>query len=629
MTASFFQTGNTASWWLDAEDDADEDDPFKGQENEKDCTIFVLDCNEDMFTEMKSMDGNNLSIFATVCKAIENALKRKIIKSKDDLVCFILFNVLETNNSMKLSNIYLVSEPNCPSASLIKQIRDLPITFNNTFNSLKNKKQCDFRDLLWTLQNIFSEVDIKGTKYGSKRAFIFTNNDDPVHKDVNATIAKAKDMLESGMEISVFPLSENFRIKHFYGNICTFNLDEMTTESQFRAVCPSLPDLEHDLRVKEMKKRCLSSVPLTIGPNFKMAVKMYSLFRRATKESPSWLDARTNQPLTTQTRWICNDTGQILDDSQIKTYHEYGPTKEKIYFTKAEMKELKTFGNPSLTLMGFKPLDRLKPYYQFKPSNFIYPDEQRCVGSTVAFDALTKAMNELQQFAVCRYIARKQSAPCFVALVAQIEKIDRVNEKQIQSAGMHMIHLPFADDIRKIDIDGMNKMKRCNKKEDDALLDQCGQIIEILTCPDLSQPTNPVLQKHYDALEAIALDMDEDDEEDVFLDEIEPDDEGMLQAAEREIDALLESIAIRCGAEEEKVKPTRKRKANDGGTGAKKKKRKVEISNENLDWKKLAENDELKSLKVKDLKVYLSQNGLKMSGKKADLIERIKGHIGL
>ena len=215
-------------------------------------------------------------------------------------------------------------------------------------------------------------------------------------------------------------------------------------EAHFQENCPSLKDLEDGLRVKEMKKRSVASVPLTIGPDFKMAVKMYSLYRRATKESPQWLDARTNQPLTTETRWICADTGQILDpDQQIRTYHEYGPSKERVYFTKDEMKELKTFGNPSLTLMGFKPLERLKSYHQIKPSQFIYPDEERCNGSTLAFNALIQAMTQLKQFAVCRYIFRKVSVPRFVALVAQNED----PEKNIDP-GMNMIFLPYADDIR-------------------------------------------------------------------------------------------------------------------------------------------------------------------------------------
>ena len=432
-------------------------------------------------------------------------------------------------------------------------------------------------------------------------------------------------------------------------------MDEISTEMQFKAFCPTLDDLEDDLRVKEMKKRSVASVPLTIGPNFKMAVKMYSLYKRATKESPQWLDSRTNQPLTVETRWICSDTGQILDDSQIRTYHEYGPTKERIYFTKDEMKKLKTFGTPSLTLMGFKPIEKLKPYYQYKPSQFIYPDEERCNGSTLAMDALIKAMIELKQYAVCRYIFRKVSVPRFVALIPQNEEIDTDTNKQINPSGLNMIFLPYADDIRSIDPPGIEEMKRADietNENHEKLSKKCEEIIDKLLIEEMPQPTNIQLQSHYDALEALALeqlndndDDDEDGDDDMkdlsnTNDELMPDDEGMLDAAKTEIEEFLE-LMTELGefdpSSNNKPKATRgKRKAADSNQGGAKKrkaaKRKASDTASNaadLNWKTLAENDELKSMKVKELKVYLSENGLKMSGKKADLIKRIEDHLGV
>eukprot|EP00484_Ammonia_sp_Unknown_P026483 CAMPEP_0197030270 /NCGR_PEP_ID=MMETSP1384-20130603/9537_1 /TAXON_ID=29189 /ORGANISM="Ammonia sp." /LENGTH=685 /DNA_ID=CAMNT_0042459585 /DNA_START=33 /DNA_END=2090 /DNA_ORIENTATION=- len=680
--SSFFQSSDISSWWLD-KDEADDEDPFKAEENEKDCTLFLIDCNEKMFTEKLSKHEENKanemhiksdhddekisSVFHAVCNAASDALKHKIIKSKDDVVCFLLFNVLETKNAMKLSNIFLFSEPDVPSAKLIKSVRDLPLTFSSQFQSLKDGKQCDFRDLLWTLQNIFAEIDVKGTKYGSKRAFIFTNNDSPHHSDLSATKSKASDMLDAGIEIAVFPLVSNFQIKRFYGDICTFNMDELSTESQYRAVCPSLEDLKDDLRVKEMKKRSTVSCPLSIG-DFHLAVKMYSLYRRATKDSPTYLDARTNQPLVTETRWICSDTGQILEDSQIKTYHEYGPAKHKIYFSKQEMREIKTFGSPSLTLMGFKPLHRLKAYYQFKPSQFVYPDEERCNGSTKAFDALIRAMHKEKVFAVCMYIARKASIPRFVALVAQQELLDKEdNNRQIQPPGLNMIFLPFADDIRKVDVDGLEHMKRVEptrNAQHAQLVTKCKAMIKRLRLdrhpddeevdPDLEReadamelefPCNPQLQTHYDALELLALeqggDADDAQQEQVVKDEIKMDEATMDEYARKEMEEYMAALQALDDVDfdggdvaESKPRASRKRKAEDGNEGSKKRKaakRKAtdSTSSDTFDWKKLAENDELKSLKVKDLKIYLNENGLKLSGKKADLIERIKDHLGV
>ena len=206
MSASntIWSASNLSAW-----NDGDEDDenPFKSEENERDCTLFVIDCNESMFESQQ---------FDAVCAAVAASLKRKIVKSAADLVGLVLFNVLSSRNAMKLDFIHLLFEPDCPSAALIKKVRDLPATFRSTFKVLGGGKQCDFRDLLWAQQTMFSEVDVKGTKYGSKRSFIFTNNDRPEFKDRTATIAKSQDMLEAGIEINVFPLAPNFDFNAFY-----------------------------------------------------------------------------------------------------------------------------------------------------------------------------------------------------------------------------------------------------------------------------------------------------------------------------------------------------------------------------------------------------------------------------
>eukprot|EP00485_Elphidium_margaritaceum_P001641 CAMPEP_0202690952 /NCGR_PEP_ID=MMETSP1385-20130828/5809_1 /ASSEMBLY_ACC=CAM_ASM_000861 /TAXON_ID=933848 /ORGANISM="Elphidium margaritaceum" /LENGTH=693 /DNA_ID=CAMNT_0049346293 /DNA_START=27 /DNA_END=2108 /DNA_ORIENTATION=- len=690
FSSIFGASNDISSWWLDKDNgDVDDDDPLKGDENERDCSIFVIDCNEKMFSdalpasvkpeqssssELSQAASQSECIFGSVCHAIQKSLRRSIIKSKDDLVCVVLFNVLGTVNALQLPHLLLFAKPDCPSAKLIKSVRDLPHTFHLERQSLKDGKECDFRDLLWLLQSIFSEIDVKGTKFGSKRAFIFTNNDAPSHKDGASTAAKAMDMLDAGMEITVFPLKAHFELKRFYDKICTFDLDEVTTESQLHAQCPSLNDLENSLRVREMKKRSVVSCPLQIGADWRMAVKFFCVFRRATKESPVWLDSRTNQPLTTATDWVCSATGAKVDnfEQQVRTYHEYGPSKHRVYFTRAEMNELKSFGAPSLTLMGFKPLARLKPYYQVKPAQFIYPDEPRCIGSTVAFNALVQAMASLQQFAVCRYIARKNSGPRFVALVAQKEAKGVPN-------GMQMIFLPFADDIRKVEVKGQEDMKRCQPMDNAQhaiLMNKCKNLIDRLVPTryrDMADgemedefPCNPVLQKHYDALEALALeqvddaehggkqkqnpdhnqnsqdDNDDNDEcmQDAFVDEIEPDQEEMEKIAAQELAELLAALDA-CDdiddAKEAESKPknSRKRAAADSGTGTKRKAQKKKSTDnpssnaESLDWKKLAENDELNNLKVKDLKVYLSENSLKMTGRKAELVDRIKGHLGL
>ena len=49
---------------------------------------------------------------------------------------------------------------------------------------------------------------------------------------------------------------------------------------------------------------------------------------------------------------------------------------EKILFTKDEIEKIKTFDKPSLKLVGFKPIESLKPYHNIKNSYFICPDDE-------------------------------------------------------------------------------------------------------------------------------------------------------------------------------------------------------------------------------------------------------------
>ena len=98
-------------------------------------------------------------------------------------------------------------------------------------------------------------------------------------------------------------------MSEFFAQICSLDMDDFTSEAQLSAQCPSLEELDEDLRVKEMKKRSLISCPMAIGKNYNLAVKMYCTVKHASIDSPTWLDARTNEPLVTETRWICKDTG--------------------------------------------------------------------------------------------------------------------------------------------------------------------------------------------------------------------------------------------------------------------------------------------------------------------------------
>ncbi|KAJ0715383.1 putative DNA helicase [Helianthus annuus] len=71
---------------------------------------------------------------------------------------------------------------------------------------------------------------------------------------------------------------------------------------------------------------------------------------------------------------------------------------------------------------------------------------QEVMGSTCIFIALYRSMIRLKRFAVAFY--GSSSRPQLVALVAQEEIID--GGGQIEPPGMHIIYIPYSDDIRPI-----------------------------------------------------------------------------------------------------------------------------------------------------------------------------------
>ncbi|NWT15269.1 XRCC6 protein, partial [Vireo altiloquus] len=121
-------------------------------------------------------------------------------------------------------------------------------------------------------------------------------------------------------------------------------------------------------------------------------------------------------------------------------------------------------------------------------------------GSTTLFNALLMKCLEREMMMLCRYTARRNVPPRFVALVPQEEELDE-QKVQIAPPGFHMIFLPYADDKRKVDFTE-------NVPASQEQVDKMKEIIQKLRFKYRTDSfENPVLQQHFRNLEALALDM--------------------------------------------------------------------------------------------------------------------------
>ena len=308
-------------------------------------------------------------------------------------------------------------------------------------------------------------------------------------------------------------------------------------------------------------------------------------------------------------------------------------TQEKAFITDDEMKQIKDLGEPGLQLMGFKKLDQLRNEHNYRSSYFLYPDDTNIRGSTRAFSALLSGMLDLQQYAVCRLITKRGSLLRFVALLPQAEKVDD-DGRLVVAGGMHMVFLPYADDMRDVKLGRRETdadAEGAEGEEDEVHNQLKGKAKAIIAKMGMKEydPSlifNPALQRHYAGLQAMALQEPLDEEE--LVDELQPDESRMEQF--QPLYDAFNALAF--------TEPGAKRRT--GGTGGRggggdTKRVKLEAAAagvtddeyNSVDWEALkASGDGWKKIKVNELKVYLKRHRLPVSGTKDELIRRIETH---
>nr|XP_009487348.1 PREDICTED: X-ray repair cross-complementing protein 5-like [Pelecanus crispus] len=273
---------------------------------------------------------------------------------------------------------------------------------------------------------------------------------------------------------------------------------------------------------------------------------------------------------------------------------------------KEETEELKRFDSPGLFLIGFKPLSMLKHHHHIKPSQFIHPEESLVNGSTTLFNALLMKCLEKEVMALCRYTARRNTPPRFVALVPQEEEVDE-QKVQIAPPGFHMIFLPYADDKRNVDF--TEKVPASREQ-----VDKMKEIIQKLRFryrPDSFE--NPVLQQHFRNLEALALDMMEPEQaEDLTM----PKAEKMNCRVGNLVEEFKQLVYP--PDYDPDGKAVKRKQASDGQT---EKRPKVEFSKDEL--RSHVQKGTLGKLTVPVLKDACRLYGLKGGGKKQELMDAI------
>ncbi|XP_038639631.1 X-ray repair cross-complementing protein 6 isoform X2 [Scyliorhinus canicula] len=586
-------------------EDNDEDVRYVG----RDSLVFLIDASEAMF----EMNDEDISAFDMTIQCVHKVYTSKIISSDRDLLAVAFFGTEKHQNSVDFKHVYVLHDLDTPGAKRVLELDQYEGEKGNKSFKEKIGHSADgsLSDALWVCSNLFSDVRLK---LSHKRIMLFTNNDDPHTRDSSkARMArtKASDLRETGIVLDLMNLKKpgGFDTSLFYCDIVSVSEDEDAPVQSRESA--KLDDLLRKVWAKDYKKRAVTRLSLKLGEGVEFSVGVYNLIRGARKPSAIRLDRETNEPVKTKTRWFNGDTGSLLLPSDTRKAQVYG--HKQIVLEKEETEELKRFDNPGLVLIGFKPLSLLKKHHHIRPSQFIYPEETLITGSTTLFSALLTKCLEKEVFAVCRYTPRRNTPPRFVAMSPQEEELDDQKVQTIPS-GFHLIFLPYADDIRSIPF----TEKRMANEDQIEKMKSVVQKLRFKYRPESFE--NPVIQRHFRSLEALALDLKEPEEmEDLTLPKNDVMDKRIGHLAE-EFNELVYPPDYNPDA-----KSHQKRKLGEAAGGAAKKP-KVELSLGEDEVRQYLQSGTLGKLTVPVLKDVCKQYGLRGS-KKQELIDAITGHF--
>ncbi|CAH9131501.1 unnamed protein product [Cuscuta epithymum] len=621
----------------DDEDDLDSEF-YQAQEREatKELLVYIVDASPRMFsTTSQAEHEKEISHFEVAINCIAQSLRTQIVNRSYDEVAICFYNTREKKNLQDLNCVYVYNvqdqdDLDRPTAKLIKEFDRIKEIFNNQIGSKygiePGSRDNSLYNAIWAAQALLRKGSAKNA---DKRILLFTNEDDPfgcikgaVKIDMmRTTIQRAKDAQDLGISIELLPLTrpeEEFNVSIFYAELLGLEDDEI---ARFKALIGErFEDLKDQLRKRIFKKRKVRRINFTIANGLSIQVNTYALIRPTNTGTIAWLDSVTNLPLKTEKFLICGDTGTMIQEPP-KRFQLY--KNETIMFSVDELSEVKKISTGDLHLLGFKPLSCLKDYHNLRPSTFVFPSDEEAMGSTCVFIALHRSMIRLKRFAVAFYGSSSQSR--LVALIAQ-EEIT-TTRGQVEPPGMHMIFLPYSDDIRHVEELHADSESLPHATDDQTKA--ASTVVRRIDLKDFSvcQFSNPALQRHYAILQALALDEDEMPE---MKDETLPDEEGMSRPG---IVKTLEDFKLSVYGEnyDEESELNSKGKTTTISEAAKKRKAIAENAVKEYtkyDWSDLADNGQLKDLSVQELKYYLVAHSLPVGGKKDGLISRILSHMG-
>ncbi|EER36607.1 Ku70 [Histoplasma capsulatum H143] len=421
-----------AAWQQDDAFEEEEDIDETGYKSVKDAVLFAIEISESMLTpppDTGSKRADKESPATAALKCAYHLMQQRIISNPKDMIGILLYGTEESKfydedesgrGSLSYPHCYLFSDLDVPAAEDVKKLRALVHQEEEAEQILvPSKERVSMSNVLFCANQIFSS---KAPNFSSRRLFIVTDNDDPHSKDKalrSAATVRAKDLYDLGVMIELFPISQpnkEFDWSKFFDDIIykasptdpeapAFPTAQTKTSTSGGDGISLLKSLLSSINSKSVPRRALfSNVPLEIGPDFKISVTGYLIFKRQepARSCYIWLGGEVPQIAKGITTQMADDSAREVEKWEIKKAYKFGG--EQISFTQEEQASLRNFGEPTIRIIGFKPLSALPIWASMKHPTFIYPTEEGYVGSTRVFSALYQTLLKKEKLALVWFV---------------------------------------------------------------------------------------------------------------------------------------------------------------------------------------------------------------------------------
>ena len=377
---------------------------------------------------------------------------------------------------------------------------------------------------------------------------------------------------------------------------------------------------------------------------FALPFTVVHLVQKTTKPAPKYVDAEDHQDLRTETVYLDKESGEVVAPK--KSYLEIGPEKQKVIVKNAEKQATyaasKNFHANACKLgmhcLGFVDTSEVTQRDRLLKGQgkFVRADET-VFGGKEAFSALLTACAERHVSMLCADVYNAKSQVKYVALIPQVENDSYLGVP----AGFHVVKVPFRDDLRQPE-KAIGKSKP-QTSATETQIQAAEALVESLELQEYhpTRISNPELQAHYKALEAIALNKRKVEK---ISDDTAPPIEQLWK--EHGVIAHIRNFSQttygieqqdRVGGNDEDADEDDdgngiiglKRKARGGPSKGGEKALKTVVQEIRPGFEtfvKKAKKGSLSELTVDVLKTYLDAHNLPKSGNKASIISRIEKH---